>query len=264
MKCYVGEGCTQYNQGGWAGSSDYAVYESWSGDFLLGYALSAGAYGTLTITDQMYNMLGLGGITSFDDDGNLTALVESFHSTQTFYLEPDFDGSISMGGIMGGTNGVMGAIARARATVSIVLSGDNSCAGFLNRSAVVETRSDRGVLSNLLPPTAQSFFESDHFYPDADLPSGTGAVTIAGAAVGAGAVIGVNSNANGAFLGPVGAVGPFTTGSPGAQAIMLLHELAHTFLAIPPDLGNTGQSVANTETILKHCLSAVQSALGSR
>jgi hypothetical protein len=43
---------------------------------------------------------------------------------------------------------------------------------------------------------------------------------------------------------------------------MVLHELAHTQLLIPPDLGNSGQSQNDTQNILTHCLEAIQATLG--
>jgi hypothetical protein len=98
------------------------------------------------------------------------------------------------------------------------------------------------------------------------MASNVGAQT--GEGTGAGSVIVVNNNSNGAFLlgGFSGSVGPFATGSAGAQTIMLLHELAHTLLLLPPDSpadvkSGFHTSQANTQTILDHCLTAVLAAV---
>lgn len=77
----------------------------------------------------------------------------------------------------------------------------------------------------------------------------------------------MNNNSNGAFLGGLlGSVGPFSTGSAGAQTIMLLHELAHALLLLPPDSpadvkSGFPTSQAITQTILYHCLKEVQAAV---
>ena len=150
-----------------------------------------------------------------------------------------------------------------------VLNGNNSCAAFFNSSMFVQLNQS-SALASLLPTTAAAFFSSDFVEPSPDLPPSVGAAIGPGTGpgkVGAGAVIGVNMNQNGAFLGGfAGFVGPFATGQPGAQIVMLLHELAHTLLLLPPDSpadvkAGFPTSQANTQTILNHCLKAVQAVL---
>lgn len=64
-------------------------------------------------------------------------------------------------------------------------------------------------------------------------------------------------------------VGSYPGGSPGAQDLTLLHEVAHQFNAIPSDKGTKGkpdydQSTKNTATIEKACGSAIDSATGAK
>jgi hypothetical protein len=101
------------------------------------------------------------------------------------------------------------------------------------------------------------------------MPDNVGGATTVGAELGFNAVIQLNGNPNGAFLGTARTTGKlgtlggiFPLGQLAAQTGMILHELAHTLLAIPPDLGNSAQSEANTATVLGQCAAAILGAIG--
>ena len=133
LYCYVGEGCNQENEGGWAGSSVYDVYTSWSGVFSWGYAFS----GTLTVTSTVYNVIGLSG--GPFPDGELGAESDGLSSTQTFTLaDVSGDvGAIPLGGSIGGgtssgTTGGAGALGtRLRKALS-----NKECASLLGGSSI--------------------------------------------------------------------------------------------------------------------------------
>lgn len=107
------------------------------------------------------------------------------------------------------------------------------------------------------------------------LPNTLGAWTTEGA--GANATIFYNANSGSVFNSPFNVqpsgvtvypqsqLGGFNGGSVQGQALMLLHELAHTLLLLPPDGPGTENmgfppSSANTAMIAKNCAKAIQSA----
>jgi hypothetical protein len=158
--------------------------------------------------------------------------------------------------------------------VKIVLNGKNDCASFFNTAPLVQLNAN-SLTPAVLPATGADFFASDLLEPDKNMPYTVGAATTEGA--GANAVIAYNSNAGGVFRSafnpqtarpyPASLLGGFNGGSVQAQALMLLHELAHTLLLISPDSPaavNAGfpSSQTNTKTISDHCAKAIQAASG--
>jgi hypothetical protein len=163
--------------------------------------------------------------------------------------------------------------------VKAVLNGNNDCSKFFNSNspAVEVSAADKGTpLEGLVPTTAGEFFASDTIQPTSTFP-GSGQAVPPGVAAftyefaGAGATIYVNSEENGAFnasgfYAPGRKdVPPLFSGSLAADAVYVLHELGHTLGTVPPEVGTPDQildqSIANTQTIVQHCLEAVQAAI---
>jgi RHS repeat-associated protein len=176
----------------------------------------------------------------------------------------------------GGVGGVGEKIARAKAVVKAVLNGNNDCSKFFNSNSPaveVSAAAAKGTaLEGLVPTTAGEFFASDTIQATGALPSGQslppGVAAYTYEFAGAAATIYVNSESNSLF----NASGPspgltfvlpdnLAGGSLGADSVFLLHELGHTLGTIPPDAGSQARSRVNTQTIVEHCLKAIQAVI---
>ena len=167
--------------------------------------------------------------------------------------EPAFCGFVSSGG--GGSSGPW----QSRDAVLKILDGKNPCADWF----ATGTGSAHNIMSTTEIKLGGESSTGPVAGPDADTPQGpNGAITV---------------YSDGRFYPnstsgiPVGAIcnrvtgnctGGYRPGSYGAQMILLLHELAHKVLLVPPEnLGDTKQSDANTQTVMQHCASSVGAQL---
>ena len=154
-----------------------------------------------------------------------------------------------------------------------VLKRSNDCSTFFNSSPLIQINNQTSQMITALggislggPTTAAGFFETlDYLGPNTNDPSQPWPNNIGAMSNEGGSTVVVNGNPAGAFLHSGWTIGGFDSGSIGAQAIMILHELAHNLLLIPPDGNNSvappGQSGINTQTILANCLDAIKKAL---
>jgi RHS repeat-associated protein len=177
----------------------------------------------------------------------------------------DADGSLAaVGGCGGGggNSGGGGLFSRVRQLVQAVLDTKNDCSKFFNSMFVPSISGDFGD-----PMTAGDFFRTDNIAYDygmpgqPKLPPGAAGAALSGA--GAGATIWIVPNS--AFdLKTFDTIGGFAAEYPGAQAELVLHELAHTLLGIPSDSKDPLQSWANTQTIDSNCYSAILAQIKSK
>jgi RHS repeat-associated protein len=184
---------------------------------------------------------------------------------------------LGAGGGGGGGNGNRGGGAGpASALVKKVLTGNNDCSTFFNNSQLVQGFKNSPAAA-LLPTTAASFFASDYIEPKKEFPNNQGAGANEGA--GSNTVIAYNANSSSVFNSafnpqtgkayPSSQLGGFNGGSVQAQALMLLHELGHTLLLIPPDGPGAAamgfpSSQTNTQTIADNCAKSIQAALNAQ
>lgn len=163
-------------------------------------------------------------------------------------------------------------VRQAKQLVHTILQGDNLCSQFFNDSLDLLIDS---VLSGTRV-TADMIF-STQTIARVDFPANISATTTQGGGVQAT----INLNNAGAFFNQIGLIngehkplqegnssgGTFAGGSLGAQATILLHEIAHTIDLIrndSPAVDPTGKiNDKNTQTILDHCLSTIKSTIQS-
>jgi hypothetical protein len=167
-------------------------------------------------------------------------------------------------------------IARAREEVLDILHSQNACAEWF------ETKwpSAADTFQSL------SFLLDRHGPPDIFESTGEGSIIIrrqpyvARATQNGGAHTAITINVNGAFYRPQGqmlkigreagpvqsegarllTVGNYMGDTLPAQVVTLLHEFGHVIDLLPEDAGNLdGRSVRNTEEVLRHCRSEVES-----
>ena len=129
--------------------------------------------------------------------------------------------------------------------VKQVLSQKNSCSDYFNDMA----------LNFSGTPSIMDVLNNTSFRVIGGEPSTVGAESSEGSAQNSPLVV---INPNGPFFismpgTTIYSIGPYVGGTSQAQAIILLHELAHTIDAIPSDATSVRQSVENTNTILQNC-----------
>ncbi len=147
-----------------------------------------------------------------------------------------------------------------------VLSGNNDCANFFNKSVFLSP----GDITEGGPTYANAaeVLASDTLKEVGDLSPLTGATSVQSA--GFGATININGASNGVFLSNRGSIGEFgglfSTGSLVGQTIQVMHELGHTLGVIPPDVYPNGTAIPNASsnnstTIVINCALAILAAI---
>jgi hypothetical protein len=146
-----------------------------------------------------------------------------------------------------------------------VLSGNNDCSKFLNNSPFLVNGPEVDAGAPTL--TAAEALQSDHFTLGNNMDALTGAATTSGASFGLRSVIQVNGSPNGLFLSNLALFGGIIpSGSLAGQTVQILHELAHTLMAIPNDGDFWNRAIdhmsdINTGTIVENCAAAILAAI---